>query len=602
MTIRSSHAGHVVRALVAATLALSGLGAAGTAQASPVGDLVCAVTSMLEPVRLDDALQSGLSAALVRTQNELSATELEHLAEDDTTWVDPCGKVFVVDEAAPPAQQAGVAPVPAAGVPADVFDLSSRPGSRRTIYLDFDGATYSGTRWRGGEEIVSPAYSVDGDPTTFSEVERAQVYLAWQTVAEDYAPFDVNVTTRQPALSALTRSSASDPTYGMPVVITPTNSVGAGCSCGGVAYVGVLGNAAANDFAPAWVFTSGAGINGYNVGQAISHEVGHTFGLHHDGTSETAYYAGAKDWAPIMGASYNRRASQWSSGEYPGANNVEDDLAIISELAPVLADDHADGALGATEIAVGTTTAGLIGSRTDVDAFSFTAGGPITLAVAGPAGYSNADLRLRVVDALGQPVATVDPATDTASDASMSAVWSVQLPGTATYTALVDGVGNGNPGEAGRYSDYGSIGGYTVGLAAGLAPSPPPPTTPTPTTPTAPTPVAPATQTTGGSMASAATTKGSMAGPADASSSVRFLTRTLPAARVGRKYRATIRFTGEVSEVRLDGRLPRGLTWRTAGDRILVSGKPARRTTSRFTAELSGIDGSARTRYRLVVR
>ena len=599
MTIRSSHAGHLVRALVAATLGLSGLGAAGSAQASPVGDLVCAVTSLLQPVPLDDALESGLSAALVRTQNQLSPTELEHLLEDDTTWVDPCAKVFVVDEAAPPAQ-ASLSPAPVAEMPADVFDLSSRPGSNRTIYLDFDGATYSGTRWRNGEEIVSPAYSVDGDPTTFSEVERAQVYLAWQSVAEDYAPFDVNVTTRQPAPSALTRTSASDPTYGMPVVITPTNSVGAGCGCGGVAYVGVLGNAAANDYAPAWVFTSGSGTNGYNVGQVVSHEVGHTFGLHHDGTSETAYYAGAKDWAPIMGASYNRRASQWSSGEYPGANNTEDDLAIISKIAPALADDHADGVVGATKVAVGSTTAGMIGTRADVDAFSFTAGGPVTLSVAGPAGYSNADLRVRVVDALGQPVATIDPTADTASDASMSAVWSVQLPATATYTALVEGVGNGNPGEAGRYSDYGSIGSYTVSLAAGLVASPPPTT---PTTPTTPGTSTPTTPTTGGSMPPAGMPKGSMGNAgADASSSIAFLTRKLPAARVGRKYRATIRFTGEVTEARLDYRLPQGLKWRTAGDRILISGTVTRRATSRFTAELSGADGATRMKYRLVVR
>ena len=66
------------------------------------------------------------------------------------------------------------------------------------------------------------------------------------------------------------------------------------------------------------------------MGQIISHEVGHTFGLSHDGTSQASYYAGAKGWGPIMGASYGRRASHWSTGEYADANNPEDDTAIIA--------------------------------------------------------------------------------------------------------------------------------------------------------------------------------------------------------------------------------------------------------------------------------
>ena len=164
-------------------------------------------------------------------------------------------------------------------VPDDVFDLSSRPGSDRTIYLDFDGATHSGTHWANGAEIVSPAYSIDADPASFSETERAQVYLAWQVVAEDFAAFDVDVTTRTPPASALTRSSAGDRTYGMPVVVTPTNTVGDGCGCGGSAYVGVFGALGATDAQPAWVFTRRAGTGGHNLGEVISHEVGHTFGL-----------------------------------------------------------------------------------------------------------------------------------------------------------------------------------------------------------------------------------------------------------------------------------------------------------------------------------
>jgi hypothetical protein len=577
----------LVRALVASALGLSGLMSGTTAQAgTPIGQVLCTVTSPTEPVRLADAVGSGASAALVRAVNALTGDELVHLAEDDTTWVDGCGRVFVVEEAAPARQQVAADPAPVQAVPDDVLDLSSRPGADRTIHLDFDGATHSGTGWRGGETIVSPAYSVDGDRTTFTETERAQIHLAWQVVAEDFAPFDVNVTTRPPAPSALTRSSRLDQTYGMSVVVTPTNSVGAGCSCGGMAYVGVLGNPDANAYQPAWVFTDGSGTGGYNLGQAVSHEVGHTFGLVHDGTDETGYAKGAKGWAPIMGSSYDRRASQWSSGEYAGADNTEDDLAVIAALAPVLADDHADTAAGASPIALDTSASGVLASRTDVDAFAFTASGPTTLAVSGPTGHGNVDVRLTVLDVAGRTVAVVDPVADTAVDASMGAVWTADLPDVpATWTALVDGTGHGDPREAGRYSDYGSLGAYTVTLSR--TPETPPSTPPSPETPAVP------------STTSQATPATPAAQPAPP---IAFVTTRLPAARVGRTYRAEIRFTGTVSEARVDRRLPLGLRWRVQPGRVVITGRVRTREAGRFATVLSGDDSSVRRQFRLRVR
>jgi hypothetical protein len=567
----------------------------------------CTATPNGGPARLDAALDAGVSASDVRRHNDLTRDELSHLADDDTTWLDECGRVFVVDHAVSAGQRdAAVAPV--ADVPADVFDLSSRPGSDRTVFLDFDGSTYVGTRWNDGREIVSPPYSVDADRTTFSDIERAQVYLAWRSVAEDYAPFDVNVTTRQPAPSALTRTSSSDRTYGVPVVITSTNVVGSGCGCGGAAYVGVLGVVGANDYQPAWAFTHGSGTGGPNIGQVVSHEVGHTFGLSHDGTSEVSYYTGARGWAPIMGASYGSRASQWSSGAYPDADNPEDDLAVIAATAPVLADDHAGTVPAATPVAPGTTT-GLITSRTDVDAFSFTAGGATTVAVTGPAGASNLDVVLTVLDPLGVPVATVDPVADVASDGSMSATWTADLPVTAgTWTALVDGVGSGDPRVTGRYDDYGSLGAYTLTLTttptgtSTQTPTPPPtqPPTQTPTT-DAPPPTAAPTPTPTTDPTPPPT---GPAGP-PAATSVRqpaFVTTRLPRARVGRAYRAAIRFTGTVAEARLDRRLPAGLRWRVRGDRILVLGTVRAPITTYVTASLSGPDTTARMRFRLAAR
>ena len=467
MPVLSSFPALLGRAALVGALGVAALLPMASAEAGTgIQDGTCAPTSLTQPVRLADALGSGQGARGLAARSPLDADTLLHLAEDETSWVDPCGQVYVVDEATPGPQQV-VADAASATLPDDVFDLSSRPGSDRTIYLDFDGATYSGTHWAGGAEIVSPAYSIDADPS-FDETERAQVFLAWQVVAEDFAAFDVNVTTRTPPASALTRSSPGDRTYGMPVVVTPTNTVGDGCGCGGSAYVGVFGALGATDAQPAWVFTRGAGTGGHNLGEVISHEVGHTFGLAHDGTSTSSYYSGDRGWAPIMGSSYGRRASQWSRGEYADASNTEDDLAIIAATAPLLTDDHAAGPLGATRIAVGSTTDGVITTRTDTDAFTFTADGPVTLRVAGPATYSDLDVRLTVLDALGATVAVVDPVADTASDESLSATWVSTATTTSTWTVVVEGTGSGDPRQAGRYSDYGSVGAYAVSLAAGV--------------------------------------------------------------------------------------------------------------------------------------
>ncbi|SEC97107.1 Metallo-peptidase family M12 [Nocardioides exalbidus] len=597
----------VVRAFVAAALGLSGFAAttalAPQAGAASVTDPLCLSAPLSAPVRLDEAIATGVSAALIRSINNLTLGQLDHFSEDGTTWVDRCGRLYVADEAAPASVQRDVpAQLAASQVPADVFDLSSRPQSSRTIYLDFDGATYSGTKWKNGAEIVSAPFSIDDDASTFNEEERAQIFLAWKVVSEDYAPFDVNVTTKKPDTSALTRTSTADTTYGMPIVITPTNSVGESCACGGLSYVGMFGTVNGTGYQPSWAFTYGAGTNGYNIGQVVSHEIGHSFGLSHEGTSDTNYYGGAKGWAPIMGTSYNARVSQWSLGEYSGANNTEDDLAIIAKNAPLLADDHGDDKVSATRITVGSTTSGVIGTRTDVDAFTFTASGTTTLSVSGPAGLSNTDVQVSIQNAVGLTIAAANPVGDEASDETMSATWTADLPSTpSTYTAVIDGVGYGNPQEAGRYSDYGSIGNYRVDLYAGR------PTTTTETTDIPTTTTETGTSTHGGTQTSSTQSSSSQSSSSTTTAprstqDISFLTRALPRAKVGKKYRAEIRFDGPVTDASVDYRLPAGLRWRVLTDRIVITGKVKARATSTFNVDLDGADSSTRMKFRLVAR
>ena len=77
--------------------------------------------------------------------------------------------------------------------PSMAFLLHSRPASNNILYLDFDGYTTTSASVRGAG-IVTPPYSMDSDPA-FSDTEKSHIVTMWRRVAEDYSPFDVDVTT-----------------------------------------------------------------------------------------------------------------------------------------------------------------------------------------------------------------------------------------------------------------------------------------------------------------------------------------------------------------------------------------------------------------------
>ena len=82
------------------------------------------------------------------------------------------------------------------GVPA----LSSRPGSAYTVYLDFAGFTFTGVWVNSGTPGVTPAYNnVTG---SFGAADQATITNVWAWVAEKFAPFNINVTTIDPAVAA----------------------------------------------------------------------------------------------------------------------------------------------------------------------------------------------------------------------------------------------------------------------------------------------------------------------------------------------------------------------------------------------------------------
>jgi PKD repeat protein len=402
------------------------------------------------------------------------------LLRDRRLRIDQRGRLMVEEELdaplpATPAPSAASGAINGTLAPLDqTYLLHSRPGASRTIYLNFRGAQLSGTAWNGSTTMLTALpFDLDGLPYSNTSAELERIQYIWQRVVEDYAPFDVDVTTEPPPADRLTRSGSTDNVFGTTVLITSRSGVYS-CSCGGVAYIGIFDDSS-DYYKPALVFYDalGAGNEKY-VAEAISHEAGHNMGLLHDGYSGGGYYAGqgggATGWAPIMGVGYYQPLVQWSKGEYATADNVQDDYAVMaSNGLPLRADDHGNTVATATPLsgtsAGGITTLaaeGVIERPSDVDVFSFTSGaGALSFNVSPAVRSPNLDLLVELRNGAGTLLASANPVD------ALPATLSITVPLAGTYYLTVQGVGQGDPLTTG-YSDYGSLGQYAV---AGSVPS-----------------------------------------------------------------------------------------------------------------------------------
>jgi Fibronectin type III domain len=445
-----------------------------------------------------NALGSQLTA--VAAQNDLSPSSLTTiLTEDTTAWLSEEGQMFYkeempgFDEAAPTppgeAPSVDVSPgsteqatgsgtgstlVPAYPV-SQTFKLHSRPSATKVIFLDFDGAEVKGTGWNTGKTPIGSAaytgYTQDGNSATFNTAENAWIQEVWRQVAETYAAFDVDVTTEDGGSDSRTRSSNLDTHYGTQVLFTNSaQAVAQACNstCLGVAWVGTFSDVdPVGYYQPAWVFTK-TDTSATVAAQGASHEAGHTLGLHHDGLNKADYYQGTKAWGPIMGSAYTRAVSQFSKGEYAGATQKEDDLAVIAANGlPLRADDYGNTSQSAKALGVQASYAanGVISTRSDTDVFAIDlrCTTDLTVTATGIGPQAALDLRLDVLNGSGATVTSSSPASSysTASppvSTGMNASASVR-GAIGTYYLRVDGVGNGSPTGSG-WSDYGSLGQY----------------------------------------------------------------------------------------------------------------------------------------------
>ncbi len=385
------------------------------------------------------------------------------------------------------------------------FRLQSNPGASKVIYLDFDGHTTTGTSWNDatmGSSFYSPAYDTDGNPSLLSDTELIQIQQIWQRVATDFSAFNVNVTLQEPPADWLARTGSTDTNWGVRCVITsygPSSS-----SAGGIAYIGSFNSSTDT---PAFVYNKT--LTG--ACEAISHEVGHSLWLAHDGNASSTYYAGhggtgETSWAPVMGNSYGRNVTTWDDGTYAGSNNTggtanygkgADDLAVIAgnngfSYQPDLVGDSPSAATALSLAAGAVSQFGTIETRFDADCFSFglLATGDVNLTfdpywyrayVDGDGAWggaasaylsrvsdsdlgtsysdhaSNLDLAVGLYDSNGVLLYRAD-------SPGLATAISLQGLAAGTYYLKLDGVGFGDPTASTPtgYTDFASIGNYMI--------------------------------------------------------------------------------------------------------------------------------------------
>ncbi len=314
-----------------------------------------------------------------------------------------------------------------------IISLQSNPGAPAVVYLDFDGQSGPHNGWGDFE-------------AAHSGLNNAQIKEVWQWVAEAFITFSINVTTDQAVFDAATNKQRC--------IITPTkNAIG---TAGGIAYINSFDSGGAT---PCWALP----YTGEGGGMIVTHEVGHTLGLGHDGLGTADYHGGigngAESWGPYMGAPYGKMMKHWSPGDYANATNTQNDVAVIDGWSSISYRSDEIGNTTATAVALRVYANGtvdesqIIESRTDKDFYHFrTNGGAVTLnctpgAVGGVVNieatlYNSAGTVITTVNNPNQPGATI--ATNLAA---------------GDYFVSIDGVARTGTDP---FSDYGCIGGYNI--------------------------------------------------------------------------------------------------------------------------------------------
>ncbi len=324
----------------------------------------------------------------------------------------------------------------------EIVSLQSYPGSPAVLLLDFAGGYTSS--WGGVTYSRAP-------------IDNATIKDIWKRVAEDFMPFNINVTTDINVFQAAPAASRQRCCFG------PNPVTGAG-----VAYFG------------SWNWGNDTVCwSAYYVGKAAaevgSHEVGHTLGLAHQGQNGgNEYYGGhgggETGWAPLMGVGYYQAVTTWAKGEYVNANQGQDELLTMTtgfNNVAYRADDTGSTLATSRYLEIYTDNTvfaeGVIERTADTDAFQFTTtGGALSLTVnpVAPGDWGNLATKATLADAAGNVIVTSNAQDDVSSTITTTLA-------AGTYNFGVTGAGKNDPVTNG-FSDYASLGYFSItGTVAG---------------------------------------------------------------------------------------------------------------------------------------
>ena len=337
--------------------------------------------------------------------------------------------------------------------------LKSLASAQAVIFLDFDGHYVEGTSWNySGPINCGP-----------SGLNNTQITTVFNRVAEDYRPFNVNVTTDS------TEFLAAPFNKRVRVLITVSHEWYG--TAGGVAFIGSF---TWGDDTPCFIFSSLLNYNVKNISEAASHETGHTLGLFHQSaynascvkTSDYNYGTGTGEigWAPIMGVGYYQNLTSWYNGPNSyGCTNYQNDMEVITTTNGFgfRADDYTatfTDAITAPFLANEFIVDGMIGQNSDQDMIKFIQPGygrfqltAIPYNVGSGNSGSNLDLQISLYNSEETLLNVFNPGT------LLSSVIDTLLS-SGTYYLKIEGRGNIYTPDYSSLGSYKLQGNFTAGI------------------------------------------------------------------------------------------------------------------------------------------